>query len=116
MSEEPRERMTPEASRLDELGRRIERARATQPARDDEPGPGAPPAGLGAALRLSTELFAGVAVGFGLGWFVDKGLGTTPFGVVVFVLVGFAAGTINLVRAAGRPKAPSGPAGPGSGT
>ena len=114
MSDDP-VRPPPGPSSLDDLGARIARARGAQPA-DPPPGAGAPPSGLAAALRLSTELFAGVVVGFGLGWFFDKALGTSPFGLIVFILVGFAAGTINLIRSASRPSTASTGGKAGSGT
>jgi ATP synthase protein I len=52
-------------------------------------------------FRLSTELVAGVAVGAGLGWLLDKWLGTTPWGMIVLLMLGFAAGVLNVMRAAG---------------
>jgi ATP synthase protein I len=52
-------------------------------------------------FRLSTELVAGVLVGAGLGWLLDRWLGTTPWGLIVFLLLGFAAGILNVMRAAG---------------
>ena len=45
-------------------------------------------------FRLSTELVAGVLVGAGLGWLLDRWLGTTPWGLMVFLLLGFAAGVL----------------------
>ena len=58
-------------------------------------------------LRLSTELVAGVLVGAVLGWFLDRALGISPWGLIVFVLLGFTAGVLNLMRAAGiRPDGP----------
>jgi len=52
-------------------------------------------------LRLSTELVAGVLVGAVLGWFLDRALGISPWGLIVFVLLGFAAGVLNVARTAG---------------
>jgi ATP synthase protein I len=52
-------------------------------------------------FRLSTELVAAVLVGAGLGWLLDKGLGISPWGMIVFLLLGFAAGVLNVMRAAG---------------
>jgi len=52
-------------------------------------------------FRLSSELIAGVAVGALMGWGFDRLLSTSPFGLIVFVLVGFAAGVLNVVRSAG---------------
>ncbi|WP_248307320.1 AtpZ/AtpI family protein [Bosea sp. FBZP-16] len=57
--------------------------------------------GIGQAMRLSTEFVAGIIVGGGLGWAVDKWLGTAPFGMIVLLMLGFGAGVMNVVRAAG---------------
>jgi ATP synthase protein I len=46
-------------------------------------------------------LIAGVVVGAGIGWGVDRLLSTSPFGFIVFVLLGFVAGVVNVVRSAG---------------
>lgn len=59
-------------------------------------------AGIGAGLRLGTEFVAGVLVGAGIGWFVDRLAGTAPFGMIVFLLLGFAAGVKNVIQAASR--------------
>src|SRR5690349_1555231 len=52
-------------------------------------------------FRLSSELVAGVVVGAVIGWGVDKLLSTSPFGLIVFFLLGFVAGVVNVVRSAG---------------
>lgn len=57
--------------------------------------------GFGNALRLSSEFIAGIAVGAALGWFVDRFAGTSPWGLIVFLLLGFAAGVLNVLRSAG---------------
>ena len=88
-------------TKFDDLQARIDRARG-EPEPAAKSGSTAPPGGLAAALRLSTELLAGVVVGGGLGFFLDKALGTSPLCLIVFILVGFAAGTMNLIRAASR--------------
>jgi ATP synthase protein I len=55
--------------------------------------------GLARGLRLSTELVAGVLVGAVIGWALDHWLGISPWGLIVFLLLGFAAGVRNVVRA-----------------
>ncbi len=58
-------------------------------------------AGFARGFQLSSELVGGVVVGAGIGWGLDHWLGTTPWGLIVFVLLGFAAGVLNLMRTAG---------------
>jgi ATP synthase protein I len=36
-----------------------------------------------------------------LGWLLDRWLGISPWGLIVFLLLGFAAGVLNVMRAAG---------------
>lgn len=67
--------------------------------RDGPPTGGA--AGFGQAIKLSSEFIAGVAVGAGLGWLIDNLAGTSPWGLIVFLLLGFAAGVLNVLRSAG---------------
>ena len=52
-------------------------------------------------FRLSSELVAGVVVGAVIGWGFDRLLSTSPFGLIVFFLLGFVAGVVNVVRMAG---------------
>jgi ATP synthase protein I len=52
-------------------------------------------------FRLSSELVAGVVVGAVIGWGFDRLLSTSPFGLIVFLLLGFVAGVVNVVRSAG---------------
>ena len=56
---------------------------------------------MAVGLRLSSELVAGVVVGAGLGWGFDRLLSTSPWGLIVFLLLGFTAGVVNVMRAAG---------------
>jgi ATP synthase protein I len=52
-------------------------------------------------LRLSSELVAGVLAGAALGWGFDRLLSTSPWGLIVFLLLGFVAGVMNVMRTAG---------------
>ena len=58
--------------------------------------------GYGQAMKLSSEFIAGIAVGAGLGWMIDRLAGTSPWGLVVFLLLGFAAGVLNVLRSVGK--------------
>ena len=68
--------------------------------------------GMGYALRLSSEFIAAVVVGAGIGWTIDYFTGRPPWGLVIFLLLGFVAGVLNVMRSAGL-VAPSKVAGPG---
>src|SRR5260221_11978922 len=56
---------------------------------------------MAVGLRLSSELVAGVLAGAALGWGFDRLLSTSPWGLIVFLLLGFTAGVINVMRSAG---------------
>jgi ATP synthase protein I len=58
-------------------------------------------AGLSQAVRIGTELLAALIVGGGLGWAIDTYLlGSTPWGLVVGLMFGAAAGVRSAYRAA----------------
>jgi ATP synthase protein I len=57
--------------------------------------------GLGQAMRLSSEFAAGVIAGSALGWLIDRFAGSSPWGLIVCTLLGFAAGIMNMMRASG---------------
>jgi ATP synthase protein I len=84
----------PEADRLADLESRLQKARGGGPRLEGRN----PPSRLGFAWRLSTEMLAAVVVGGLIGWGLDRVLGTTPFLLIVMVLLGVAAGLRNLVR------------------
>src|ERR1700694_1166760 len=52
---------------------------------------------MAVGLRLSSELVAGVLGGAALGWGFDRLLSTSPWGLIVFLLLGFTAGGINVM-------------------
>jgi ATP synthase protein I len=57
--------------------------------------------GFGNALKLSSEFVAAILVGVGIGWVLDYWAGTSPWGLIVFLFLGFAAGVLNVMRSAG---------------
>ncbi len=81
-------------TRLNEVSRPSESASGARPARVDA-------SAMARGFRLSSELVAGVLVGAGIGWLLDRWLGISPWGLIVFLLLGFAAGVLNVMRAAG---------------
>ena len=52
------------------------------------------------AWRMVIELVAGLGIGFGIGIGLDALFGTTPFLMIVFTLLGFAAGIRTMMRTA----------------
>lgn len=58
---------------------------------------------LGQAMKISVDLIAGVGVGGGLGWLAQQQFPSIkPWGLVVGLLVGIAAGMLNVIRTARR--------------
>ncbi|MCK5745731.1 MAG: AtpZ/AtpI family protein [Oricola sp.] len=58
-------------------------------------------AGFASALKLSSEFIGGILVGAGIGYLIDRLAGTSPWGMIVFLLLGFVAGILNVLRSAG---------------
>ena len=91
-------------AKRDQLGAAIaakQAERAAQVAKES----GAPKtdgmAGMAYALRLSSEFIAGVVVGAVIGYTIDTLAGTSPWGLIIFLLLGFVAGVLNVLRSAG---------------
>ena len=54
--------------------------------------------GIGFAFRVGTDLVAGLVVGVGIGLLLDYWLGTKPWFLILFFLLGAAAGFLNVFR------------------
>ncbi len=52
------------------------------------------------AWRMVIELVAGLAIGFGIGYGLDVLFGTRPLLMVLFILLGLAAGVKTMMRTA----------------
>ena len=90
------------SARLRQLAAQLDRKRPAAPARDGRAEESSSnPSALGRAFRMSAEFGAGVIAGGGLGWLLDRWLGTSPWGLIVFLMLGFLAGIYNVMRASG---------------
>ncbi len=69
-------------------------------------GPQRSASALGTALELGLQLGGSVVVGVGLGYYLDRWLGTSPVFLLVFLLFGFAAGIRTVVRFAAQAEPP----------
>ncbi len=52
------------------------------------------------AWRMVIELVAGLGIGFGIGYGLDALFGTSPFLMIIFIFLGFAAGIQTMMRSA----------------
>jgi ATP synthase protein I len=89
------------SARRQRLGEGLARQRADETSNDPAENRAATAFGYARGFRLSSELVAGVVVGAGLGWLIDRVFGIAPWGLIVFFLLGFAAGVLNVMRTAG---------------
>lgn len=53
---------------------------------------------MSVGLRVGVELLAALVVGVAIGWYLDRWLHTSPALLIVFVLMGGAAGVANVWR------------------
>ena len=54
--------------------------------------------GISFAFRIGVEIVAAIIVGVVIGIYVDKYLGTKPFGLIIFFILGALAGFLNIYR------------------
>lgn len=87
----------PRDHELAEFERRLGRAKGR---RIEAPNAKARGSAMGTAFRISTELVAGIFVGAFIGWQLDMWLDTSPVLLIVFFLLGAAAGIWNVIRTA----------------
>lgn len=96
MSRKDENTRDPSDTDLDDLQRRIDAQRETHQGKVKD----APRTGWSMGMRYGSEFFAGVLVGGGLGFMLDLVAPTSPWGLIIGTLFGFAAGTLNCIRAA----------------
>lgn len=87
--------------RLEALGSKIDEHRGESDPIEETKGL-ADNHGMAYGLKIGSEFVSAILVGSAIGWILDKWLGTTPFGLIVFLFLGFAAGVLNVMRSTGQ--------------
>lgn len=112
----PRGELSPEdreafRKRASDLGARLDKVKDEVRKRnaDPEPDQQARGAAMGQAMKIAVELVVGIAVGGFIGKVLDDQFGTRPWLLIVFLMLGFAAGMLNIVRTAKRLQAEAEP-------
>lgn len=85
---------------LSDFDKRLKAARGTvrSPFENAERGQRPKYGMLGLAFRMGLELVSALAVGTAMGWGLDKWLGTSPWIMILGVVLGGAAGVMNVYR------------------
>ena len=99
-----------------DLASRIASAKRERDIEDNRASGDASPemSGMARGMRIGTEFIAAILVGAVIGYLIDLGLGTSPWGLLIMLLVGFAAGILNVTRVVAQMNAASPPPPPGS--
>ena len=66
-------------SDLDDLGAKLKAALARHGEKPDRAKPASSTSGLSLGLRIGVELVAALAIGVGIGWALDRWLGSSPW-------------------------------------
>src|SRR5690606_602183 len=83
-----------------DLASRIASAKREREIEDNRASKDASPerSGLARGMRIGTEFSSAVRVGALIGYLIDLGLGTSPWGLLIMLMLGFAAGILNVIR------------------
>jgi ATP synthase protein I len=90
------------SSRLKDLGSRIEAEKSEKRAAEQPSMKYQGASDYSKGYRLASEFVAGVLVGGLVGFGLDKLFNTLPLFLIVFLLLGFGAGLLNMSRSANR--------------
>jgi ATP synthase protein I len=89
--------------RAAELGKRLDQVKERRELAEKKGRrPTSDTSGMAQAIKVAAELVVGVGVGAFIGWWLDRQLATAPWLMVLFLVLGFAAGLLNVVRSARR--------------
>jgi ATP synthase protein I len=83
-------------ARLDRLSDELKGRPAPRPR--SEPKPDSAGSAMSLGMRAASEFVSAILVGLGIGWALDRALGTNPAFLIVFFMIGVAAGVWNVIR------------------
>ncbi len=86
--------------RLNDLGERLAEQRKSAHV-DGDHTRGADKSAYSLAIKVSSEFVAGIIAGGLIGYLIDIFAGSSPWGMIVFLLLGFCAAILNVMRALG---------------
>jgi len=93
----------------DDLKKQIDEARAAHAQHTERKGRFEGQAsGMALGFKLATEFAVGPLVGAGIGYGLDEVLDSTPWMMIIWLMFGFAAGVLNVVRAVKAPEEDAG--------
>jgi ATP synthase protein I len=85
--------------RVSELDEKLGKVRAERDAEaGDREGSAMRGRGMAAGMRMASEMVGAVLVGAAIGYGLDLFLGTKPWLLLLFFVLGFAAGVLNVMR------------------
>src|SRR5437667_12809615 len=85
---------------LARLGGRLDKARARRNGKPmAEPDNADLQRGAGLGFRIGIEFVVAIVIATGLGWALDRWLGTRPWGTIVLFFLGVGAGMLSVYRA-----------------
>lgn len=84
----------------DEFDKRLAQARERRDSQFRPRGSVASMSGAAVGFRIAVEILAAVAVGVAIGLLLDEWLGTKPWLLILFCILGFGAALVNVMRTA----------------
>jgi ATP synthase protein I len=86
-------------ARVHDLDSKLDKVREQRHGRDSDQDAEMRGQGMAYGMRMATELVSAVIVGGLIGYALDWWLGTKPWLFLLFFVLGFAAGVLNVLRA-----------------
>jgi ATP synthase protein I len=100
--EDPDDEAAALRARLSRLSGELKGRAASRPPPEAKSAPKTDASATGSAmslgLRAGSEFVSAVIIGLGIGWVLDRALHTNPAFLIVFFLIGVAAGIWNVIR------------------